>query len=148
MIIAKGKKVRVQALSETTPILFVFDGQYIYVESGIVENELRTMGNWKTAGQGGVYYREVYAQQGTEIPQELGDWLVANQDLAEKVLIVKRGDFGPEDVYNTGEEQIAYDDGVIAGIFECGEILSRPLSAHYNNNQTPDDTEQTEDGGQ
>jgi len=145
MTIVKSEKLFLGPHSKAEPVLFVIQGSYFYVETGIVENGLRVLGNWQTAK---LSNRNTIAiiewNQGTEIPQELGDYLIANQDLAEKVLIVKRGDFTVESPYDSHIEDNAFEAGVIAGIFECGEILSRPL-AHQNDNQTTNETEQTED---
>ena len=124
MIIMKGDVLDIRGLTKAESILFADAGAYSYVESGIVDNELRVYGNWQTAEQPGQRAWFITWKQGTEIPQELGDWLVAHQgfeDLEAKVLIVKRGNFdSPIDG--------AFEKGWIAGIFECGEILSRPLS--------------------
>ena len=81
MIIVKGRILSTSILKEATPILFVKDGAYCYVESGIVENELRVMRNWITAKHPLIasIWLITWAQ-GTEIPQELGDWLAAHQN--------------------------------------------------------------------
>lgn len=79
MIIVRGDLHDIKSFKKAESILFVDDGAYSYVESGIVKNEMRVCSNWKTAN--GVDKREwiVGWRQGTEIPQELGDYLVANQ---------------------------------------------------------------------
>jgi len=78
MIIVKGVSIKIQDLPEVTSILFDINGCFVYVESGIVENELRVAQNWETAGAAGMQRKHrIYHDQGTEIPQELGDYLVA-----------------------------------------------------------------------
>ena len=151
MIIMKGNILDIGELTKAESILFVNDGAYSYVESGIVENELRVLGNWKIADRP---FKSkpwlVLSSQGDPIPQELGDWLVAHQDLEAKVLIVKRGEFSiPESEIevleiNPHAAMEAYRSGFISGVFECGEILSRPLP-HRDDDQAPNEAEQTED---
>lgn len=82
MIIIKGNSFRFEGSTRAEAILFVYDGSYCYVESDIVENELRVLRNWKTAGRPNCNGRPwlIFWSQGTEIPQELGDWLVAHQN--------------------------------------------------------------------
>ena len=160
MIINRGNVAGIEYLEgRPEPILFITEGgAYYYVEQGIVENELRVMGNWKTAARplAGKLWSVIYSQ-GTEIPQELGDYLVANQDLAEKVLTIKKGDvrtprFDPEFKgicmkFNILDPETAYIYGFESAIFECGEILSRPLLAYQHNDKAPDKTEQTDNQG-
>lgn len=92
MIIVKGNSFRLsEEIEKADSILFVDDGNYCFVESAIVENELRVLGNWKTSERTECNKPWLIIwQHGTEIPQELGDYLVANQDLAEEALIIKR----------------------------------------------------------
>ena len=79
MIIVKGDSIMSKELGGVSPILFVKDGAYCYVESGIVENELRILGDWETVDcplRGRKWL--ISWHQGTEIPQELGDYLVTH----------------------------------------------------------------------
>lgn len=151
MIIVNDSSIRVRLLEKAEAILFVTDGDYYYVDSGIIENELRVMQNWDMANPDlpDAAPWLIILQQGDQIPQELGDYLVTHQDIEDleaKVLIVKRGVFdvaAPYETY-TGAEDRAFELGAIAGIFECGEILSSPLP-HQDNDQASNETEQTED---
>ena len=81
MIIVKAGHIKIKDIVKITPILFCFgNGAYFYVESGIVENELRTLKNWKTLGpdQGDLWF--ITYQQGVSIPIELGDYLVEKEN--------------------------------------------------------------------
>ena len=81
MIIVRAGSHSLGRSAEAEAILFYFDGMYFFVESGIVENELRTLKNWETAHDTQqLEGHQVSWNQGTVIPQELGDYLVANQD--------------------------------------------------------------------
>ena len=80
MIIAKGSQLDIRGLQNADSILFVETGAYFYIESGIVENELRVLKNWNVARRSDRIPNIISWNQGTEIPQELGDWLVAHQD--------------------------------------------------------------------
>ena len=81
MIIVKGLKTDISGLTEAVPILFCFKtGAYFYVESDIIENELWTMKNWQMAERPSDKSWTILWQQGTQIPQELGDYLVTHQD--------------------------------------------------------------------
>ena len=80
MIIVKCDVLNVKGFKRAEPILFVDEGAYSYVESAIVENEIRVCQNWERAEGTGKKEWIVGWSQGTEIPQELGDWLVAHQD--------------------------------------------------------------------
>ena len=78
MRITKSEKHFLGPYSKVEPILFALHGRYIYVEAGIVENELRVLGNWQTAKLSNKdTVAVVTCDQGTEIPPELGDYLVA-----------------------------------------------------------------------
>lgn len=78
MIIVKGNSISVAELEGiATSILFTTAGRYVFVESGIVENELRVAENFMIAGQLSPKLVHILEMQGTEIPQELGDYLVA-----------------------------------------------------------------------
>ncbi|KKL04265.1 hypothetical protein LCGC14_2617780 [marine sediment metagenome] len=83
MIINRGEVAGIEYLEgRPEAILFVLkDGSYYYVEQGIVENELRVFGNWKTSAgnTAGILWSVTYLQ-GDSIPKELGDYLVAHQD--------------------------------------------------------------------
>jgi len=85
MIITRDKIMNIDRLGgEPESILFALnDGLYYYVERGIVENELRVMKNWIVAERLNAMFWSIHFSQGTEIPQELGDWLVTHQDLTE-----------------------------------------------------------------
>jgi len=139
MIITRDKIMNIDHLgNEPESILFALnDGLYYYVERGIVENELRVVKNWIAAERLSAMFWSIHFSQGTEIPQELGDYLVTNQDLVDKVLIVKRGNFNVSEEaipnYDTWNEHLAFEAGVIAGIFKCGEILSGPLPIDRDN---------------
>ena len=78
MIINRGETAGIEYLEERPEaVLFLLeDGSYHYVEQGIVENELRVMQNWHAAKCPGTSLWRVHFTQGTEIPQELGDWIV------------------------------------------------------------------------
>lgn len=84
MIIVKGDLLNVKSFEEAKSILFVDDGAYSYVESGVVENEMRVCGNWKIANDIDKKEWIVGWRQGTEIPQELGDYLVTCFENQEK----------------------------------------------------------------
>lgn len=138
MIIVEGNSISVTELhGEAVPVLFVADGRYVFVESDIVENELRVAKNFIIADRSPSKPICLLEMQGIEIPQELGDYLVANQNLVEKVLIVKKGDFTVKNPhYEYSMTNTAFEEGAMAGIFECGEILSRPLPFHQDNDET------------
>lgn len=85
MRIIKGDYIRLNCDDEVEAILFVNDGLYYYVESGIVENELRVLGNWETAKRVGVPCWGISMMQGNCISQELGDYLVANQEVSFRI---------------------------------------------------------------
>ena len=80
MIIVRGVYFHFGHLMKAEAILFVDEGNYCYVEAGILENELRVLRNWEIAGRSDDLLWGVEWSQGTVIPQELGDWLVAHQD--------------------------------------------------------------------
>ena len=80
MIIVRGVYFRLDHPMEAEAILFIDRGDYCYVESGILENELRVLRNWGTAERSDNPMWGIEWLQGTVIPQELGDWLVAHQD--------------------------------------------------------------------
>ncbi len=147
MIIVKGASLEVEGLEEADSILFVGEGgEYDFVESGLVENELRVIENWKTTGRPRPLYPWVIAwDQGTRIPQELGDYLVALGDLEAKATIVRRGvvDVSPDEDWSD-ELKDAYLTGSIDAVFECGEILSKPLP-RQDYDQTTDSAEKTND---
>lgn len=77
MICVKGTSLEISELTEVEPILFCLeDGTYFYVESGIVDNELRVMKNWKIAERSDGKSWFIIYEQGVQIPIELGDYLV------------------------------------------------------------------------
>lgn len=81
MIIVRSESFRFAELKGADSILFIGHGSYYYVEQSIVENELRVLGNWKISER--TICNEPWLitwNQGTEIPQELGDYLVAHQN--------------------------------------------------------------------
>lgn len=80
MIIVKTTSININKLTKAEPILFCDLGAaYFYVESGIVENEMRILKNWQTAERSDNKPWVIAWNQGVQIPQELGDWLVAHQ---------------------------------------------------------------------
>ena len=79
MIIIRGGYFDIINLEGITSLLFYFSGAYYYVESGIVENEIRVLKNWRTAERPITSLWHITYKQGVQIPQELGDYLVAHQ---------------------------------------------------------------------
>lgn len=81
MKIVRGTSITLDSIFEVEPILFRMGGAYFYVESGIVENELRVLTHWQAADRpiSGDPLWLITCHQGVEIPQELGDYLVAHQ---------------------------------------------------------------------
>lgn len=76
MRIVRGGYFDIANLEKIDSMLLYFSGAYYYIESGIVENEIRVLKNWRTAERPITSSWHVTYQQGTEIPQELGDYLV------------------------------------------------------------------------
>jgi len=81
MRIVKGTVLNMSELTEAEPILFYLkDGIYFYVCSGIVDNELRVLKNWRVGERSSDEPWLITHQQGCQIPQELGDYLVEQQN--------------------------------------------------------------------
>lgn len=78
MIIIKGDRLNLEnPARRPEPILFcLIDGTYFYVGSGIIDNELRVLKHWQITKYPDHKHFLVSWSQGTQIPQELGDYLV------------------------------------------------------------------------
>ena len=78
MIIVRDDNISLYEFANADSILFYLkDGTYFYVCSGIVDNELRILKNWETAERSSSKEPWLITyQQGCQIPQELGDYLV------------------------------------------------------------------------
>ena len=81
MKIVRGGYFDIAKLKEIDSVLLYFSGAYYYVESGIIENELRVLKNWRTAERPVTSLWHITYKQGVQIPQELGDYLVRIQNL-------------------------------------------------------------------
>ncbi len=157
MIVNRGEVAGIEYLEDRPEaILFVLEsGAYFYVGQGIVENELRVMGNWKVSAAplAGRQWAIVYSQ-GDEIPQELGDYLIAHQDLEAKVMTIRRCDvptasiampeLGPIDPKKLTPES-AYMCGFESGVVKCCRILGGVLPVYQDDNETTDKAEKTDD---
>lgn len=99
MNLVRGEFIAVEDLLEPEPILFILsNGSYYYVEQGIVENELRVMKNWETAERTDAPIPWVVSfYQGTMIPQELGDYLLAHECENQTTNHTQKADKKPED---------------------------------------------------
>lgn len=89
MKIIKGSCTDIHVTRKPEPILFHWAGAYFYVSCDILDNEVQVLVNWVKVrdilGRHAETTITVDWTQGTEIPQELGDYLVGRQEYTEQL---------------------------------------------------------------